>query len=103
MSHLPNFTTTSVTFSWTPAWSHTVNNYTVSVIDTYGIVNGSHTVNTGTTWTITQGNTSYECTEINVTVTANTDVGSITSEVFHTGFPKREIKYYLLMMFVLFK
>ena len=71
-----------------------MNNYTVSIIDTYGIANGSHTVYTvytGTTWTITQGNASYECNEISVTVTANTDVGSITSEVFHTGFPTREI------------
>ena len=68
-----------------------MNNYTVSIIDTYGIVNGSHTIYTGTTCTITQGNASYECNEINVTVTANTDVGSITSEVFHTGLPTREI------------
>ena len=83
---------TTLKISWSPPWTHPVNNYTLFITNN----------NTGITMNYTTVNTQYilydednsECNVLEFTVSANTDVGnSGLSEKTVKGFPKCEFKY----------
>ena len=44
-----------------------------------------------------------QCHTLEIVITANTDVGSTTSNIFHGGFPKVHINYILLYYNLLFQ
>ena len=83
---------TALNISWSPPWTHPVNNYTLFITNN----------NTGITMNYTTVNTQYilynednsECNVLEFTVSANTDVGnSGLSEKTVKRFPKCEFKY----------
>ena len=90
---------TTLNISWSPPWTHPVNNYTLFITNNY----------TGITMNYTTLNTQYiiydednsECNVLEFTVSANTDVeNSGRSEKTIKGFPKCEfnITIYLLLI-----
>ena len=80
---------TTLKISWSPPWTHPVNNYTLFITNN----------NTGITMNYTTVNTQYivydsECNVLVFTVSANTDVGnSGLSGKTVKRFPKCEFKY----------
>ena len=79
---------TTLNISWSPPWTHPVNNYTLFITNNNtGITMNYRTVNTQY---ILYDEDNSECNVLEFTVSANTDVGNSHSEKTIKGFPKCE-------------
>ena len=84
-----SYNTTTITVSWSPPWSHLVNNYTVTMnnlsTNTW-IVN--YLNNDETTWRIHNFIAHpSQCDRLRLFVTAFTDIGETKSKIIEAGFP----------------
>ena len=99
------YTKTTISIKWSPPWSHPVNNYTVTVTNRSDFVQTVYDIDKkNRVWTLSFNLTETECDELEVYVTAFTDVGSTNSRRFSTGFPisKNICKSYVNSYLILF-
>ena len=79
---------TYMLISWSPPWVHSVNNYNVSITNTTTGITTIYITHNNVFILSCDGQLLDQCHTLEIVVTANTDVGSTTSNIFYGGFPK---------------
>ena len=93
---MSNFT--HILISWSPPWFHSVNNYNVSITNTTTNITTINITHNNVLILSRDGQVLDQCHTLEIVVTANTDVGSTTSNIFHGGFPKSTYQLYIIIL-----